>query len=434
MMFVALLLLAVSLQFAVPRENATSCLAPPGGKAVVTVVGEKGPQGHPGPTGPRGPRGHIGQKGSKGDRGLQGDTGGVGSKGETGIKGERGVKGMKGNIGPVGLEGPTGAPGLPGQTGRRGLHGPEGPHGPPGPFGLPGLRGPPGPPGETVLTAESERKLLYSLVQRLDSLGILPAQSCKEVYSRGFNTSGSYLIGPTVLGARTQYCEMEAELCGSKGGWMPVAQLNMEDRRQECLDSLSLVTNSNPRRRACARKTTSGCTKLPFLAYGVQYTQVCGRVRGYQHRTTDGFFGYHLPSIYTDGVTITHGSPAQHIWSYVAGLRENPDKNTWIPSVCPCALPIGDSRHASRNEIGDNYYCESGWNRTPSLTWPTGTLWNDPLWDGAGCPSGNNCCQHNGWFHRNITNTTDNIDVYLCLNEEPDNEDVYIDIVEIYVR
>ena len=243
MMFKVLLLLAVSVQFAVPQENTTSCLAPPGGKAVVTVVGEQGPRGPPGPTGPQGPRGHIGQKGSKGDRGLQGDTGGAGPKGEAGRKGERGVKGMKGNIGLVGLEGPTGAPGLPGRTGRRGLHGPEGP---PGPFGLPGPRGPPGPRGETVLTAESERKLLYSLVQRLDSLGILPAQSCKEVYSRGFNTSGSYLIGPTVFEARTQYCEMETELCGSKGGWMPVAQLNMEDGRQDCPDSLRLVTNSNP--------------------------------------------------------------------------------------------------------------------------------------------------------------------------------------------
>ena len=428
-----LLLLAVSVQFAIAQENATSCLAPPGGKAVVTVIGEQGPQGPPGPTGPQGPRGQVGQKGSKGDRGLQGNTGGVGPKGEAGMRGERGLKGMKGDIGPVGLEGPTGAPGLPGQTGQRGLHGPEGPHGPPGPFGLPGSRGLPGPPGETVLTAESERKLLHSLVQRLDSLGILPAQSCKEVYSRGFNTSGSYLIGPTVLGARTQYCEMETELCGSKGGWMPVAQLNTENRRQDCPDSLRLVTNSNPHRRACARKTTSGCTKLPFSTNGVQYTEVCGRVRGYQHRSTDGFGSF--GGIYTDGVTITHGSPAQHIWSYVAGHQENNRETVWSATViCPCAYPVGDSRRASRKEIGDNYYCESGWNKTPS-NWHTRTpLWNDPLWDGAGCPSGNNCCQHNGWFRRDITNTTDNIDVHLCLDEGPDNEDVYIDIVEIYVR
>ena len=403
---------------------------------MVTVVGEQGPRGPPGPTGPQGPRGYIGEKGSKGDHGLQGNTGGVGPKGEAGRTGERGVKGMKGNIGPVGLEGPTGAPGLPGQPGRRGLHGPEGPYGPPGPFGLPGLRGPPGPPGETVLTAESERKLLYSLVQRLDSLGILPAKSCKEVYSRGFNTSGSYLIGPTVLGSRTQYCEMEAELCGSKGGWMPVAQLNMEDRRQDCPDSLRLVTNSNPHRRACARthNSTRGCTTLPFSAHGVQYAEVCGRVRGYQHRTTDGLASFFSSSIYTDSVTITHGTPVQHIWSYVAGLMENV-LTTYDERVCPCSYPPGSSlRRNPKNEIGNNYYCESGWNRTALNRLTNPPFWNDPLWDGAGCPSGNNCCQHNGWFHRDITNTTDNIDVHLCLDEEPDNEDVYIDIIEIYVR
>ena len=87
-MSITVLLLAVSVQFAVSQKYVTSCLAPPGGKAVVTAVGDQDPQGPPGPTGPQGPRGHIGQKGSKGDRGLQGNTGGVGPKGETGMKGE----------------------------------------------------------------------------------------------------------------------------------------------------------------------------------------------------------------------------------------------------------------------------------------------------------------------------------------------------------
>ena len=283
-----------------------------------------------------------------------------------------------------------------------------------------------------MLTAEIERKLLYSLVQHLDSLGILPAQSRKEIYSRGFNTPGSYLIGPTVLGAKTQYCEMEAELCGSKGGWMPVVQLNMEDRRQDCPESLHLVTSSNPHRRACARKTTRGCTTLPFSAHGVQYTDVCGRVRGYQYRTTDGLASFLSSSIYTDGGTITHETPEQHIWSYVAGLKENV-LTTYDSQVCPCSYPPGSSlRRNPKNEIRNNYYCESGLNT--ALIGPTNPFWNDPLWDGDGCPSGNNCCQNNGWFHRDITNTTDNIDIHLCLDEEPKNEDVYIDIVEIYVR
>ena len=104
--------------------------------------------------------------------------------------------------------------------------------------------------------------------------------------------------------------------------------------------------------------------------------------------------------------------------------------------VCPCSYPPGSSlRRNPKNTIGDNYYCESGLYLTPSIDrYRINPLWNDPLWDAASCPSGNNCCQHNGWFHRDITNTTDNIDVHLCLDEGPENEDVYIDIVEIYVR
>ena len=104
--------------------------------------------------------------------------------------------------------------------------------------------------------------------------------------------------------------------------------------------------------------------------------------------------------------------------------------------MCPCALREGDRRHPKPGRgIGNNYYCESGFYGNSSINfYRTDPFWNDPLWDGAGCPPGNNCCQHNGWFHRDIGNTTDDIDVHLCLDEPPDNEDVYIDIVEIYVR
>ena len=436
MFAVVILLLFAVVNVASQETNVTSCIAPPGGKAVVTVIGELGPQGPPGPTGIQGPRGQIGQKGSKGDRGVVGDPGSVGPEGMVGPEGKRGLKGMKGNVGPAGLEGPPGVPGLVGPVGRQGPPGPEGPHGPRGSIGLPGSRGHPGPPGETVLSPESERKLLYRLLQQLDSLGILPAQSCKEVYSRGFNSSGNYLLRNTVLEGRMQYCEMEATLCGSKGGWMPVAHLNMENRLQDCPNPLRLVTNSNPPRRACARNTTTGgCTTLPFSVKGVQYAEVCGRVRGYQHRTTDGFVSFGSRSIYTDGVTVTRGSPIQHVWSYVAGLKEN-QLTEYNRRNCPCVYPEGDSRRPlPKVGIGNNYYCESGRSGTASIIqFITNPFWNDPLWDGAGCPSGNNCCQHNGWFHRDIGNTTDNIDVHLCLDEAPDNEDVYIDIVEIYVR
>ena len=434
MFLVITFLLTVAVQNTIPQDtNVTSCIAPPGGKAVVTVVGEPGPQGPPGPMGKQGLRGQIGVKGSKGSPGVKGDTGSMGPKGMIGPEGKHGRKGMKGDIGPVGLEGPPGVPGLPGPVGRRGPPGPEGPHGPPGPVGLPGSPGPPGPPGETELTPESERRILRNLPRRLPDA----VPSCKEAYAHGSNTSGYYLIGVNPLMPSVHYCEMEATMCGSKGGWMPIAYLNMENRLQACPNPLRLVTNNNSSRRACARNTTTGgCTVLPFSVKGVQYAEVCGCVRGYQHRTTDGLTILHPRlSMYPDGVTVTHGSPVQHVWSYVAGLKENLLNEHTILN-CPCTYPEGDSRRPQPvSGVGNNYYCESGLYKTPSIDfYKNNPFWNDPLWDGAGCPPGNNCCQHNGWFHRDIGNTTDDIDVHLCLDEPPDNEDVYIDIVEIYVR
>ena len=49
------------------------------------------------------------------------------------------------------------------------------------------------------------------------------------------------------------------------------------------------------------------------------YQRVCGRARGYQKGTPDGFRSGSVNDIYVDGLSITHGSPRQHIWTYVAG-------------------------------------------------------------------------------------------------------------------
>ena len=49
-----------------------------------------------------------------------------------------------------------------------------------------------------------------------------------------------------------------------------------------------------------------------------QYSRVCGRVIGYQFGSTDAFRS-RLTNIdqvaYVDGISITHGSPCNHIWT-----------------------------------------------------------------------------------------------------------------------
>ena len=172
-----------------------------------------------------------------------------------------------------------------------------------------------------------------------------------------------------------------------------------------------------------------GCSSLNYTSEG-SYTHVCGHARGYQFGSTDGFQrhggGTTINDTYVDGLSITTGSPRKHIWSYVAGHHETDDIQ---PSQCPCAGSENASKHKP-HFVGDDYYCESGFINNP----PSEIAWEDPLWDGEGCTQPNNtCCQRSGWFHKEVNLTSDDIEVRWCGDESKTTEDVYTDIVEIWV-
>ena len=113
-------------------------------------------------------------------------------------------------------------------------------------------------------------------------------------------------------------------ICGS-GGWMRVAYLNMSDSTEECPPGFRLYQSKGV--RACERQSSSSgsCQSVKFLSH-CNYSQVCGRVVGYQYATPDAIntvygTGYNdINSHYTDGISLTHGSPHQHIWTFINGL------------------------------------------------------------------------------------------------------------------
>ena len=63
-----------------------------------------------------------------------------------------------------------------------------------------------------------------------------------------------------------------------------------------------------------------------FCSIGNPYNKVCGRIIGYQVASPDAFrrhiFGSAINQAYVDGVSITHGTPRNHIWTYAAGVAE----------------------------------------------------------------------------------------------------------------
>ena len=112
--------------------------------------------------------------------------------------------------------------------------------------------------------------------------------------------------------------------CGD-GLWYRVAYLNMTDPSQQCPPAWREYNNSGV--RACGRPASNGGSR-PATLYPTnrQYSRVCGRAIGFQVGNPDAFSQFHARSLdqgYMDGISITHGQPRCHIWSYAASLSEN---------------------------------------------------------------------------------------------------------------
>ena len=254
--------------------------------------------------------------------------------------------------------------------------------------------------------------------------------SCKEIKERQpLSPSGVYLLA-NISVTYTAYCNMD-ELCGSRGGWTRLAYLDMSDATQNCPSGFRLYQSGGV--RACGRTNSgAGCVSVTFPPNSVSYSQICGRVTGYQYYSTDAFHGpSDLNSYYVDGVSITRGSPRQHVWTLANGLTDSYNNNPqWI---CPCST---GSIQTVPSFVGNHYFCESG---NHAITWTNTLYTSDPLWDGQGCGSLEaTCCAASGipWFHRDYgsTTTTDYIELRVCGNNENTNEDTPVSFYEIYVK
>ena len=219
--------------------------------------------------------------------------------------------------------------------------------------------------------------------------------------------------------------------CGD-GLWYRVAYLNMSDASQQCPPAWREYNSS--RVRACGRPVfNDGSRPSTFYITNRQYSRVCGRVIGFQVGNPDAFFQFNAVSLdqsYMDGISITHGEPRQHIWSYVASHSENSADHP--VGNCPCSVQQGTTPPSF---IGNNYYCESA--NFDMLATPQDLFYtNDRLWDGRQCEG--NCCtgaKSPPWFSVQLSNhTTDRIEVRICGDEFTANEDSPIELLEIYVQ
>ena len=266
-----------------------------------------------------------------------------------------------------------------------------------------------------------------------------PANSCAELAEQEPDIpSGNYWILNSTQSPVQVFCEMGEVFPASlniTGGWVRVADLNMIDPDQQCPENLN-QSYTNPI-RLCGRRTDYGCDSVTFTTYGVQYQQVCGRVRGYQFGSPDGFNDIDcrnctndIDTPYVDGVSITHGaSPRKHIWTYAAGYS---DVGITSPiATCPCT----GGGSSPPPFVASDYYCESGVN---TGSWTHVLHPNDPLWDGQDCNGlERTCCDPPNlpWFCKELPGpTTDDLEFRICGDEMLSNEDTPIDLVQLYIQ
>ena len=261
--------------------------------------------------------------------------------------------------------------------------------------------------------------------------------SCKEIKERQpLSPSGVYLLATATTGGATYtaYCNM-GTLCGSGGGWTRLAYLDMSDATQNCPSGFRLYQSGGV--RACGKPVPyrRSCASVQFPSNGISYSQICGRVTGYQYSSPIAFyFGSNdINSWYVEGVSITRGSPRQHVWTLANGLTDS--HNSYFPEgICPCSA--AKNFQTVPSFVGNYYFCESG---NHASGWSSILYTSDPLWDGQGCGSLESpCCNVTGipWFHRDYgsNTTTDYIELRVCAGSDfSGDEDSPVSYYEIYV-
>ena len=377
------------------------------------IPGLPGRDGQPGPPGPSGLNGHNGRDGTAGPPGPQGPAGSDGRDGQQG---------------PSGPQGPQGPMGEQGMKGDRGEQGPVGPVGPPGSDGSPGT---PGMVPDAVIE-QLRADILEDVMRQLTltcpgDREVYPATSCKEIHDCDSTAPSGYYWVRNAAGNATQvFCEMNTNNCGNiTGGWMRAVYINMTDAANSCPGGLTYYTQNST--RICSSSISiRGCTSVNFPTFSVPFTKVCGRALGYQYGHIDAFNSgtSSIDSYYVEGLSVTHGTPRNHIWTFAAGNS----KDNSHGGNCPCASPYPG--RAAPSFVGEKYFCESG-NTGP---WESQWYLDDPLWDSQGCAANSTCCDRGGpWFTTTLSEeVSDDIEVRWCTDFQ--DEESGVEQLEIYIN
>ena len=267
----------------------------------------------------------------------------------------------------------------------------------------------------------------------------MAATSCKEIAKNKPDYQSGYYWIREPAGPVGVYCDMEPPF-EQDGGWMRVAAVDMSDKNSQCPAGLVCDVISN--KRTCGRSerfANGGCASIVLPVHNAPYKKVCGKVIGYQNKRPNGFGPSRenllINETYVDGISITHGHPRQHIWTFAAATGDSVAAG--YHTNCPCLDYSQSFTGSIPNFVGNDYFCETGNRASPEeASAKYGLFTEDPLWDGKGCEGTNMCCNRGGpWFCKELSKTTcDDIELRICTNAEKVYEDVLLEKIAIYVQ
>ena len=164
-------------------------------------------------------------------------------------------------------------------------------------------------------------------------LGVVKAQSTNRVPLRidsvvipkAANVGRSCPSNDILESARRNLTGSLQESLYSCGGtsWRQIADLNYSSPSITCPSPW--VESLTPAKSCIANLTAAGCESVSFTISEGTYSRVCGRAVGYASNSPDAFAyiggqgNSSIDSPYLDEVSVTYGSPRQHIWSFAAG-------------------------------------------------------------------------------------------------------------------
>ena len=297
---------------------------------------------------------------------------------------------------------------------------------------------------QAKIKCNSTKNAIMTLQIKLDEVKLNASQlflQVEEVSRHILNTSATKLNeGSTTRTQETQAESLRVQLHCGAGEWHRVAHLNMSNPTETCPPAWVEYTSDGI--RACRRPNSPGgsCPGTVYPINDHMYSKVCGSVIGYQLGSTDAFargagtsIQFTIDQAYVDGISITHGSPRNHIWSYAAGANEvqqrGPDCS---PNTCPCS-----GGPDSPPYVGNRYYCESAYQGSSCFIVNT-FLPNDPIWDDQQCNNEGTCCTGTNtppWFSVDLGNpTSDDIEVRICHNQDTSDEDSPVEFIELYIQ